>query len=181
MDRKYILLGGVLLLVLILGVVFPRPITQVVEKVKKSIGAISGPDIYSPYLRIDEVEQRYFSSKFSNASTTLCSFRTPDSTSTLVFGSAQITTATSSATAWTLGKSTLPDATTTSLGDFTIASGAKGTMIASTTSSDLSVGGLDPDYVFAPSTYFNVKGGGWTGTLTKNSLKGTCKAKFIVN
>lgn len=48
MNRKYILWGGVLLLILALGVIFPRPITELTDKIIEKFGAIPGPDVYFP-------------------------------------------------------------------------------------------------------------------------------------
>src|SRR3990167_621259 len=117
MNRKIFLWGGVLLsIVLILGVMFPRPSQQVVEKIVEKLGAFPGPDISSSYLIFNGIEHKYFSTNFNTASTTVCSFRLPNATTTLITGSLSLTTATGSAMTWEFGKSTVQDATTTSLG-----------------------------------------------------------------
>jgi len=186
MNKKYLGIGVLILIVLALGLMFPRPsesiLKKLVDEAIQEFGASPGPESTSPYNIFNGVEHRYFSQNFSNASTTLCSFRTPAATSTLIFGSAQITTGTSTATVWEFGKSTLMDATTTILGYAELASLVKATLLASSTQGSLATkDNSDPVFVFAPNNYFNVKFGGGSGLLTANSLKGTCKAEFIVN
>ena len=141
-------------------------------------GALPGPDIPFPYISVGNVEQRYASISFNTASTTICSVKSPVSTSTLVFGSVQVTTASTTALLFEIGKSTVIDATTTSLGTHALGASAKMTMLASTTPN---TAGIDKSWVFSPSTYFNVKYGKGIGTVVNNGLAGTCKVKWIVN
>lgn len=153
---------------------------------EKPIGALPGPDIYFPYLAVNGVSTFYHSAEFNNASTTLCSFKSPAATSTLVFGSTKIRTGTTTAIALEIGKSTLYDATTTRISYVTLGSLAQvtlGAFVASTTGSYGSLGQQhtadETDLIFAPNTYLNVKYGATKGSL--NVLKGTCKAEFIEN
>ena len=74
------------------------------------------------------------------------------------------------------------DATTTSLGKNTIASGGFNTLMASTTMGDFTVSAIDNSdnaLIFAPNDYLNVKYGGPIGSI--NVFTGSCKAEFIVN
>src|SRR5574342_1392556 len=76
----------------------PRPSIneRVVEReiVKEGLGAVSGPDIYSPYLNLNDVILFPASEGLNQASTTVCSFQSPNSTSSLLFASVQIDTPT---------------------------------------------------------------------------------------
>lgn len=67
---------------------------RVSERIAERMGAFSGPEISSPYLAINEVRDYYYSGTFANATSTLCSFRLPPATTTLVTWDGQITTAT---------------------------------------------------------------------------------------
>ena len=151
-----------------------------------SLGAISGPELTSPFWTVNSVENRYFSSGLNQASTTICSFRTPAATTTLKMGSVQIRTGTTTAIALEMAKSTLLDATTTRIAYQTLASGAQVTLssfVASSTGATGPNGALytaeQDTLIFAPSTYLNVKYGSTLGAL--NVLVGSCKAEFLVN
>src|SRR3990167_5286263 len=69
-------------------------VERIAERVSERIGAFSGPEISSPYLAINEVRDYYYSGTFANATSTLCSFRLPPATTTLITWDGQITTAT---------------------------------------------------------------------------------------
>lgn len=137
------------------------------------LGAVSGPEITSPFLSVHGVETYSFSSLFNKASSTICAFKTPAATSTLLFGSLKVSDGLNSALFFEIGKSTVMDATTTSLGTYSAGSGTKFTMIASTTAVD----NVDDARIIAPSNYIVFK----TSSTTPAQLTGTCKAELLVN
>lgn len=140
------------------------------------LGAISGPEVSSDYFCVNGVCRYYFSSKFNNASTTLCSFKLPSATSTLVSASLQVTTATATAIVVDLGEGAIYDATTTKIGTtYTVAATAQDTIIASSSPA------AGATTLLSPSNYLNYKFGSSAITPTTNSLAGTCKATVEVN
>ena len=132
--------------------------------------------------------QRCFNrTTLNQASTTVCAIRAPAATSTLVSGSVQLTTGTSTTISLEIGKSTLFDATTTRISyDASIVASAQETLTAFVASTTGVYGALgqqhtadEQDVVFAPNTYFVGKYGGAAGSL--NVLVGSCQATFEVN
>jgi len=81
---------------------------------KDGFGAVSGPKVDFPFWEVNGVAHHYYSSGLNQASTTVCSFRSPRSaTSTLLFASLQLTTGTTTDTFWEFGKDASFAATTT--------------------------------------------------------------------
>lgn len=147
----------------------------VVKEVVTSLG-VSSPEISSPYIKYGDIERRAARVALNTATTTPCAIQSPSATSTLVHASLSITTATSTATTWTVAKATTAYATTTSLGSsIALASGKFGTMTASTTFNGLA----DDTQIIAPNNYI-VWGVAGIGNLTSDKLLGTCQAEFIV-
>lgn len=141
-----------------------------------TFAAFPGPELDSPFLSVNGLRTHYYSSGLSQTSTTVCSFRTPAATSTLVHASLQIRTGTTTDLFWEIGKATTGTATTTSLGVFTNA-GIEMTMLASTTViSDLA----NSRTVFAPRDFLNFKYGTvGSESGSTNVLVGSCRAEFI--
>lgn len=141
--------------------------------VQSSLGALN-PDIISPYISFGGVQMYSArSNDLAQATTTVCALQSPASTSTLQFGSAQFVVASSTQNSTiTLAKANTAFATTTLLGKYVIASGAQGTVIASTSPT------TGDAVIFSPNTYFVVgmQGGGGTFSPT-----GTCSANWIQN
>ncbi len=186
-KQSYFTIGALVIAILVIGVIgftVREPVVNV-EPTVIPMGAISGPDITSPYLSVNGVQFWPYSSSLNTASSTLCDFVTPAATSTLISGSLQITTGTTTAVQYEIGKGSLPTATTTSLGTFKQSTSAiKFTMMASTTPAELSGGNIDPATVFGPSQHLVFKYGpahSLTTNTTKNVFVGSCKALFIVN
>jgi len=152
------------------GLLAKKPTTVVTEK----LGAISGPDISSPHLSVNGVETHYFSSGLNQASTTLCSFKLPNATTTITHASAQIDTGTTTVIVLEWGHSAQYDATTTSLGLLNIPSGAKETLVASSTGA-----GNFENTTAGPDRYLNLKYGGALGA--QNALVGRCRAEAKTN
>lgn len=195
----YVAVGAAILVSIVaLGVGLAKPesnlnmqsiVDEVVYRVQ-NFGAAPGPDRFSQCETTNGVQHCWGSSSLRQASTTLCSIKSPAATSTLVFGSVALITGTSSATAMEIGKSTVMDATTTRL---TYDSAIAGTQTLTTAVASTSqVGSLGETYttdaqslVFAPNTWFNVKYGGSvcgaTNSAACNSFVGSCKAEFVVN
>ena len=116
--------------------------------------------------------------KMNQASTTVCSFKSPTATST-VRAQATLRTGTTTATFFEWGKATTPTATTTSLGASAVASLGIGTFVASSTAGDFTGGNsfIDPPQVVAPNTWVNLKYGGTLGA--SNVFAGDCTATFV--
>lgn len=156
---------------------------KVVQEVKEktSLGALSSPDIASPYLSFGNVRRYAAGATLNQASSTLCSLLSPASTSTLVSAGIQITTGTSTAVALEIGKGAITS-TTTRFAYRVLASGVQATLTAvtaSTTATGGSAGSTfttEPDAVFAPNTYLNFKYGGAPGAT--NTFVGGCTATW---
>jgi len=139
------------------------------------VGAVSSPDIASPYFSYGGV--RHWGRKttsLTQATTTVCAIQSPASTSTLMYGSIQFTTSSTTASTVTLAKATTAYATTTSLGSASVAANGYATVVSKRTAA----GGDALDETFAPNTYFVVGMAGGVGTF---SPAGTCEATWIEN
>lgn len=117
---------------------------------------------------------KWYGQKSLIASTTACALQAPASTSTVSHFSVRLTTASSTATVWTLAKATTPYATTTAFDQFSIGSGALGSMFVGAASSTAP----DEVSVIGPNEYLVV---GVQGTAIADSTKlnGVCQAEFI--
>lgn len=155
---------------------------QIIDLLKEKVdtlGSRSGPDIYSPYISVNGVETWSESKGFNNASTTVCSFKSPAATSTLAYASITINTSTTTALFIDMARSTVNYATTTQIGNsYRLTAGAKVTLVASTTPSEPA-----GTTVFPPSNYFNIKyaetgNNADTSASVRNLLVGFCKAEF---
>lgn len=146
------------------------------------LGAVSGPDIYSPYLAVNGVTKWYFKEGLRQATTTteskvsrvICSVKSPNATSTLAFQVTNWTTASTSATKIYTAKGTTAFATTTAIGTaFALGASAQATLFASTTAAELATEAT----VFAPNTYFVQSMSG--GSVGNVSPVGKCQGIFI--
>lgn len=169
MNKKFIVLVAVLAIATIGGYLFPQ--------VKNfPVGSVAGPDSTYEYYSVNGVAEYKYSTPLNNASTTICSIKSPMATSTLLFASLNISTGTSTVLQIDMGHAVGNNtATTTALGTkFDLATTKLATIIATTTN--------PAAVVFGPGEYFNVRfSPGSAITNTVNSLKGACKAEFIVN
>lgn len=207
-KTKNIALVGAVVGVFVLGgfafnspsVVVPRA-EDVAKLVSNRLGALTGPDIPYPFLKIGGVTKRYFNTAFNTSSSTFCSFGPIVATSTVNF-SAKITTGTSTALyvmLETVGKATTTDdgrgyapalatATSTLRGEpLLLAANALGEFVFRATTS--SVLPLDRNGVVKPSAntdqnfylVFHAKNAGG-GTLaqagTNQVLLGNCTAEL---
>lgn len=165
-------LGVISVLALIIGIT-GHGTTTVVQQAPKS-GALTSPDISSPYISVNGLVEYSTEVPLTVNNTTACVIQSPSSTSTLAFTNVQISTASSTQTIWTAATSTVPTATTSPIvPNFTLASGALGSFGAATgTASGVKT-------LMSPNTYVVWSyAGSATGDSTK--LNGTCNAKFIV-
>jgi hypothetical protein len=134
-------------------------------------GAVSSPDIPSPYFSVGGVRIWKYSMAPKQGSYTLCSFLSPAATSTLTSGGVNLAVSTTSASTLYLAKAATATATTTLLSS-AIAVGA-GTQIFVEASTSPAAGN---PRVFAPNTYFNVAIN--PGTTTNLVPQGACHATF---
>lgn len=144
-----------------------RPTTVAPEP---QLGAVSGPDISSPYFSVNGLVTYRSRIAMRAATTTLCAIKSPSATSTLTYAGWQIGTGTSTAATIDLATSTTAFATTSNLvAASSVASGAQATVswVPSTTNG-----------VLAPNTYVVVKTAGvGSGGYTYG---GSCSAEFNV-
>lgn len=178
MNIKNISIGLVVLVVLALGVTFPKG-NSVVQQIVGGAGGAgpdSGADSYSyAGVRTELVGGR---KGLITATTTPCTFKTPSATSTLLNATLTVTQGTTTdTTIWTLAKATTPFATTTKLGAWSLTGGLKGSMVASTTPAGASPTVDDSYLVFAPNTYL-VWGIAGTVPADTSKLTGFCQAEF---
>lgn len=143
-----------------------------------------GGNLRDAFFSFNDV-QTYWGSQGFAASSTLCAIASPPATSTLLFASAQIRTATGTDAYIDIARSATPYATTTLLNstfvwDANAKSDLNGTIVASTSPADGKV-------IFAPNSWLVVRGTAKTlqaddGTgVSFLGVNGTCKAVWAVN
>lgn len=104
------------------------------EQPSVSYGAAAGPDSTgSDSYSWNGVRLYPFNTKVRVATTTLCTYKSPNATTTLRYFAVNLTTSSSSASTLYLAKGTTQGATTTNFETAAIASNAEATVIASTT------------------------------------------------
>lgn len=97
------------------------------QEEQEELGAFPGPDIYTDYLNFNGVRKYFYNQRMRTATTTLCSFKAPNATTTYAF-SYNIDLGTSVASAFVVATSTTATATSTLntiVSDRTVASGLK--------------------------------------------------------
>lgn len=153
---------------------------EIVSELSKQTGAFPSPNILSDYLTYNGREVRYPAvQNFRKATSTVCSFVSPNATSTLTYAGISSQTGTSTALTLYIAKAANTNSTTTLLGGTGIAANARYTSIASTTPTV----GIDDKVVFAPNQNlnFNLKGGASDVVFrTSDSVTGVCHAEFSV-
>lgn len=168
------LVGGVAVLALVIaGVVALRPSQVVVEKTIQA-GAVSSPDIMSPYFSYGGVRHWGVRQQMFTASTTICSFDSPAEPTIMSAGSPSVWFDVSSTTASNVviatSSSAFTTATTTLIAQKAIPANGVGLGPVSTTTTSSLV-----DRWVGPNTHFNVSMTGGTGTF---SPTGSCSATF---
>lgn len=174
--NKNLLIGGVILIVLALGVIFPRG-NSVVNQIVGGAGG-TGPDSSSPYISNNGQYTFYARQALVTATTTPCAIASPSSTSTLLHASLQLTKGTTTdTTIWTLAKAATKFATTTKYGAWTLSGGLRGSFVATTTTANVSPTVDDALQVIAPNQFI-VWGVAGTIPGDTTNLTGTCQAEF---
>jgi hypothetical protein len=166
--KNYAISAVIALVVALFGVQF------VPSKVIEKVGAVSSPNLMSPWMTFGDVRNwAGHTESLNQASTTICAIQSPAATSTLVFASIDLKVSSTTASLLTMAKDTTPSATTTwlSTSDAVSANGQYAMSLPATTTET----GMDK-YIFAPNTYFTVGMSGGTGTF---SPTGTCQAKWV--
>lgn len=174
--KNSILTALVVLALVVVGVVSSKGKT--VEKiVEKQTGALTGPDIPSPYLSFGDVKVYAASTRnLIQGSSTVCALQAPAATSTLRSAGIRFDLATTSAVIVDLAKDTTQYSTTTKIGTtYNIAASKQATIIASSTGS---VAG--DATIFAPNNWFVVRMVGATVGATLNAPTGVCNATWEV-
>ncbi len=179
MSLKYVGLAVALVLVLALGMTYPKSggtvVERVVDRVTESVGGAAGADRYFDTFNENGVGMAYAQVAMVSATSTPCAIKAPTSaTSTLMGATIEFRTAsTSAATNVTIAKSAgNPTATTTIIGNqFSIAAAKKATISAST-----SPASNPGSVIFAPGEVL-VIGVDGTAPLQMNAV-GSCNAIF---
>lgn len=144
-------------------------------------GALTGPDISSPYLSINGIRRTYSRMPFSQATTTPCRFQQPAGKAYLEFAVANITTATTTSTGvWTIATSTasVPFATTTPLlTAFSIAPNSSTTIVLVGTTT---VGVTGRSWGGTDWLVFGVSGAPGTNYTNGFTYQGYCEAGWLV-
>lgn len=153
-------------------------ITKVVTQSIPTLGSVSGPDTYFPYTANNGLKKYAYRKPLKTSTTTPCAFLSPAATSTINHASLKITTASSTATVWTLAKAANAYATTTKLAAFSLASGLFGTMVATTTYSGVAPV-ADDTFVVAPNSYIVWGMAGIGTSYDSTKLNGICQLELI--
>jgi hypothetical protein len=135
-----------------------------------TFGAVSGPDLNSPYQTINGATSWYYNAKVKARSATLCSFKSPAATTTLRTFGVNLTTSTTSASVVYLAKGATATATTTNFETVSLSANAQATIVASTTGR---TNGLP---IISPNTYLVVGFNPTGGVATNTAPVGTCTA-----
>ena len=133
-----------------------------------TLGAVSSPDISSPYFSFGDVRFWGYSTTMVANSSTTCNFQSPAKITKLVEATANFTNIASTSIpviGWSVGGW----ATTTTLGSQQLISGGTGTLLASSTANT---------FIVPANTFISVKipGGAIAGTTVP---AGTCKAVLM--
>lgn len=163
---KNIVIAVLAALLLTVGVyeINQKPVQQA-----QKVGAISSPDIPSPYLSWGGVRSWAGHTDILTNASTSCSFQSPNATSSLDYASITIASTTSNAIIIEMGVANDPNSTTTLIGTkYSLAASTMLTIVAST--SNAAGAGI----LFAPNQYFNIKLGG-----VANGVGGNCNVQWI--
>jgi hypothetical protein len=162
-EAIYVLVG---ILIGVAGYAFVAPVF--VQEQEPSVGAVSGPDLLSPYFNVNGWTEWPTRQGFASATTTVCAIKSPAATSTLALGSGvRLDVSSTTASTVTVAKAATAFATTTPLFSAHVAANARAAIAATTTTND---------FVFAPNTWLVV---GMAGGIGSFSPSGVCQAKFV--
>jgi len=143
-----------------------------VPKQSAIVGAVSSPDILSPYFSYGDTRLWGARPTLLTASTTVCNIQSPAASTTLEAFSIDIKTSTTSASHLQFGIGTVPAATGTLQFGFLLPANV-GTQVAATSSSVL-------DQIIPGSSWLAVKASPALGAASAGtvSMTGTCSANF---
>ncbi len=138
------------------------------------VGALSSPDISSPYLSFGGVRQWAATESFVQATTSLCAIQAPAATTTLEAATARIDFSTTSVAVIEIGNATNAFATTTLLARFNMGASATNLNLVATTTATALV-----DRIVPPNSWINVKMGTTNlGGAAGNIPTGRCNVVF---
>lgn len=150
--KNNIIFGAILVIIAFsLSYTFIKPVQNIVNE---TVGSVTGPDDFYPCKSTNGVTTCSEAQSPRSATTTVCAFKSPAATSTLVRGLATFRVGTSSAYTVHMAKAATFNATTTSLGYAVVAAGAQVTVTASTT--NIGITPNDQPWIFAPNQWFVV-------------------------
>jgi hypothetical protein len=182
---KNTLIGlGLLAVVAVVGVVYPRPLpTQVVKETIKELGAFSGTEFLTDFLSFNGIKHLYPQGRVAmkSGTTTPCVFF-PKASSTLVFATADfVISSTTQTTVATFGKGAGDFSTSsTPLGSLTLTDSLKGrlTIMASTSAGTTGDPSVSTKFIFGPTDRLVLGFAGGQHPTTGRPT-GTCQAEFI--
>ena len=171
MNTKNVLIGIGIVVILVLGMTFPRSGGTVYERV---VGATPGSEFPGPCLTVSGVTHCYVNQGLYTATTTICTITSPNVPSKLVPGTLGVNFTTSSTTGSSIVIATSTSGTNASTTLITSgAMGANGTGAIFATSTQTS---SLLDGVMGAKTRINITMQGGQGTM---SPVGRCMAEFI--
>lgn len=143
------------------------------KNAEQTLGAVSSPDMPFPYISWGGVRRWQGGADLIQGNKIVCAVQSPPATTTIEHAAVRFDfTGQAIQTVWELGRGTTAGATTTSLAKLTLASGAQGTIVATTSVTALT------DGVVAPSS--------WISTLLSTSSVGStflptghCSVSFV--
>lgn len=163
----------VVALIAIIGIQFPKA-TEVIRN--NVVGSVTGDTLTTRSWTVNGVRHEYLRTGLNKATTTPCAILSPSATSSYLMTGVTVTTATSTdSTVWTAARALSPYATTTQLGQATLAAGTIGA-VAVNASTTVAFNGAG---ILAPNTFIVWGVQGTTPGSTAN-LNGFCEAEFIV-
>lgn len=139
----------------------------------RTLGALTGPEISSPYLSFGGVREWAYRGIMARAASTTCSIQLPNASTTLAYAAANMTQI-ASTTVFEIGYSAVsPNATTTLIATKTITTATQDTIVATSTTA---LSNLTPPLTLAPNSYINFKIGGGSVAGTVDPV-GQCLVK----
>jgi len=171
MNSKLLTTIGIAIAIITSVIAIAQP-AQVRETIKEvSAGAVSSPDILSPYFSFGGARFWATEADFATATTTVCAVQSPAATSTLVRDASTVSFTTSSTTASTVtvAKATTAFATTTLIRTESVGANAQATFTMASTTSVASTAAWtleQQNLTFAPNTWLVVSMAGGTGTFS---------------
>lgn len=177
---KTLKIGFAVAIVIAIGGSYFYPQVQTVPVAEQVVGgANSGPTTDSSYTASGGYQTYKYYYPLSVATTTPCSIRSPNATSTLRLAALRLTVGSSTATTWrvAVATSTWSFETATRFGAWSLASGAVATFVASSSPVGTGPAADDTGIVIPPNRYITWK---YTGASVGDPtlFTGYCAAQF---